>query len=256
MGTNPSFQEQYDALQSKWRQSAIEHKHQYLRYLAPRGPVDFVLVAKMTSISEQAAAEIPPGEFPEVPPPYHNLLLSLGDLALNYGARRHLCETGETYYVTDLGKCAVPPKRAKGNAQEQEFNYWYPMLLKELELVAKPNAIVVPVGSATGAFLERHPDFPYRLTEPILHWSTAAIVAAKMASSFFPEEWREFRQTTGWEDMLASTDESFREAGLGQYIESVDLRFKDKFADMHRHYMFTYKLQMPLRKLDAQFVLR
>ena len=58
-----SLGEQYDALQSQWRQLAIDHEHHYLQYLAPRAPVDFVLVAKMTSINEQAAAEIPPGEY-------------------------------------------------------------------------------------------------------------------------------------------------------------------------------------------------
>ena len=250
MTTTQTFQERYDTLQCQWRQSAVEHKHHYLPYLAPRGPVDFVLVAKMTSIREQDAAKLPPGDFPDVPPPPFNLLHSLGDLSLHYGARRHLCEPGETYYVTDLAKCALPPKLAKGKTQEEEFKYWYPMLLKELELVAKPAATVIPVGSATGAFLKGQPNFPYRLTEPILHWSTAAIVAAKMASSFFPQRWREFQQTTSWDDLRASTEELLREACLGQHMESIDHRFKDKFDDRNRHYMFTYKMEMPLRRLD------
>ena len=246
-----SLREQYDALQSQWRQLAIEHEHHYLQYLAPRAPVDFVLVAKMTSINEQAATEIPPGEYPAIPPPGFNLLVSLGDLILNYGAHRHLCKPGETYYLTDLGKCALPPKHVKGILQEKEFIAWYPLLLDELKLVAKPDATVIPVGSATGNFLKRQRNFPYALTEPILHWSTAAIVAAKMAGSLFPQEWNEFRQATSWEDLRASTEEIFFEAGLGQYTNDVHHRFKGKFKDMHRHYMFTYKKEMPLRRLDV-----
>ena len=57
-----SFVEQHDALQSQWRQLAIDHEHHYLQYLAPRAPVDFVLVAKMTSIGEKEVAETPLGE--------------------------------------------------------------------------------------------------------------------------------------------------------------------------------------------------
>ncbi len=240
-----SFRVRYDAQQDQWRQLAKRHDHHYLRYLAPRAPADFVLVAKMTSISEKEAAETPHGEHPAKG---LNLLVSLGDLILNYGARRHLCKPGETYYLTDLGKCAIPPKKAKGKLEDEEFKTWYPALLEELELVANPCATVIPVGSATGKFLRRHPDFPYLLTEPILHWSTAATAAAKMAGSLFPQEWKEFRQTTTWEDLRASTEEILVEARLGQDIEDFDHRFKGRFRDIHMNYMFTYKKEMPLRR--------
>ena len=245
------FGERYENLQSRWRQLAIDRGHQYLQYLAPRAPVDFVLVGKMTSIGERDAGEIPPGGFPDVPPPGYNLLLSMGDLILNYGAHRHLCRPGERYYLTDLGKCAIPPKWAKGKILKSEFTAWYPMLLRELDLVAKPGATVIPVGSATGAFLKAQPNFPYRLTTPILHWSTAAVSAAKMAASFFPCEWNEYRRSTSWEDLRNSTEEILFEAGLGQHMDVVHRRFKDKFREFHAHYMFTYKKEMPLKRPDA-----
>lgn len=249
-----SFREQYENLQSQWRQLAIDRGRQYLKYLAPRAPVDFVLVGKMTSISEKDAAEISPGNFPAVNPPGYNLLLSIGDLILNYGAHRHLCQPGERYYLTDLGKGAVPPKHAKGKIQKEEFTAWYPMLLDELKLVAKLDATVIPVSSATGSFLKeqkKQGNFPYRLTTPILHWSTAAVSAAKMAASFFPHEWDEYRRSTSWEDLRASTEEIFSEAGLDQHIDDVHRCFKDKFREFHAHYMFTYKKEMPLKRPDA-----
>ena len=245
------FVQKYDVLQRQWRQLAIDRKRHYLEYLPPHAPVDFVLVAKMPSISERDAVATPFGEYPPIDPPKYNLLISLGDLILNYGAQRHLCGPGESYYLTDLGKCALPPKLARGKLQESEFNAWYPMLLKELKLVAKPEATVIPVGSAAGNFLKGQSDFPYLLREPILHWSTAATVAAKMASSMFPAEWKEFQQTSGWEDLLASTEEVLVEAGLGQHINSVHDRFVGKFRDIHRHYMFTYKKELSLRRPDV-----
>ncbi len=178
-------------------------------------------------------------------------------MILNYGAHRHLCKPGETYYLTDLGKCAIPAKVAKGKIiEEKEFDFWYPKFLEELKLVAKPNATVIPVGSATGNFLkmksEEDPSgFNYRLASPILHWSTAAIVAAKMASSLFPKEWEEFKETANWEGLRNSTEEIFSEAGLSQHMDAVNLRLNDKFADFHKHYMFTYKKEMPLRRPDV-----
>ena len=246
-----SFREQYENLQIQWRQLAVERDRQYLQYLAPQAPVDFVLIGKMTSISEKDAVETPPGDFPDVPPPGYNLLLSIGDLILNYGAHRHLCRPGERCYLTDLGKCAIPPKHAKGKLLADEFAVWYPMLLEELKLVAKPDATVIPVGSATGNFLKAQPNFPYRLTTPILHWSNAAVSAAKMASSFFPDEWDDYRRSTSWEDLRASTEEIFTAAGLDHHMDSVHGRFKDKFGEFHAHYMFTYKKEMPLRRPDA-----
>ena len=56
-----TFEEQYDALQHQWRKRAKDHCHHYLEYLAPRGPVDFVLVGKMPSIGEKDAARTEPG---------------------------------------------------------------------------------------------------------------------------------------------------------------------------------------------------
>ena len=72
-----------------------------------------------------------------------------------------------------------------------------------------------------------------------------------MASSFFPPKWEEFQRTTSWQDLLANTAEILEGAGLGKHVESIDIRFKDKFGDTCRHYMFTYKMQMPLRKSGA-----
>ncbi len=74
MSTAQTFGQQYDALQSQWRQYAIDRKRHYLPYLPPRGPVDFVLVAKMPSISEKEAKLTPYGKYPKLEPNV-NLLL-------------------------------------------------------------------------------------------------------------------------------------------------------------------------------------
>ena len=96
MTRDRTFREKYDALQHQWRKRAKDHGHHYLKYVAPRDPADFVLVAKMTSIGEKGVAETEPGCYPATDPPHFNLHVSLGDLILNYGAHRHLCRIGAT----------------------------------------------------------------------------------------------------------------------------------------------------------------
>lgn len=250
MTTALSIKERHEALQSQWLADVVskEHKHHYLRYLPPRGKVDYVLVAKMTSIGKRKAEESDPGEL-SYPAPHLNLLISKGDLILNYGAHRHLCKTGETYYLTDLGKCAIPPQQARGKLEREEFEFWYTKLLEELELVAKPTATVVPVGRATWNFLQkkkRQCGFSFALAGPILHWSRQTIGAAQIASTLFPSEWEDFRETTSWKDLYKSTEEIFSEAGLSQYMDTVGKRIKDEFRDSDKYYMFTYEKQMPL----------
>ena len=245
MTTGQTIKEQHDALQNQWLEYAIGRGHHYLRYLAPRGKVDYVLVAKMTSISEKDAEELDPGEL-RYPAPHLNLLISIGDLTLNYGAHRYLCKPGETYYLTDLGKCAIPPQQAKGKLEREEFEFWYPKLLEELELVAKPTTTVVAVGRATWNFLQKQSDFPHRLVGPILHWSPQLVGAAQMASTLFPTDWEKFRQATTWEDLYKSTEEIFSAAGLSRHMDTVGQRIKSDFRKRDMHFMFTYKKQMPL----------
>ncbi len=248
--TQPTFRQRYDDLQNKWRQFAISHDDYYLQYLPPSAPVDFILVGKMTSIDEKAASNLSPGKYPNIETVPFNLYATLGDWVLNYGAHRHLCKPGETYYLTDLAKCAIPPKLAKGKHQEKKFSDWYPLLLEELKLVTKPKATVIPIGSATSEFLRRQENFPYPLTDPILHWSRAAVAAAKMASSFFPHEWKEFKGAAGWEDLRASIEQILAQADLSQHMDAVQ-KFEGKFTEMYLHYMFTYKKEFPLRRQDV-----
>lgn len=254
MTTTQTIKEQHGALQKQWLEYVIGRGRHYLRYLPPRGKVDYVLVAKMTSIDKNEAQGLDPGELLNYPAPHLNLLISIGDLTLNYGIHRYLCKPGETYYLTDLGKCAIPPQQANGKLEREEFEFWYPKLLEELDLVAKPTATVVPVGRATWNFLQKQQkqsEFPYRLVGPILHWSPQLVAAAQMASTLFPSEWEEFQRTTSWKDLYKSTDEIFRDAGLSQHMDTVGQRIKKEFRKRDIHYMFTYKKQMPLLRPDS-----
>ena len=87
--------------------------------------------------------------------------------------------------------------------------------------------------------------FPYRLTTPILHWSTAAI-------DYLTPKWQpvsEYRRGMSWEDLRASTEEIFADAGLGKHMDDVHRGLQGQIQGIPRdHYMFTYKKEMPLKR--------
>ncbi|MDE2808120.1 MAG: hypothetical protein OXN90_06835, partial [Gemmatimonadota bacterium] len=141
---------------------------------------------------------------------------------------------------------AIPPSEARGKLQEDEFRFWYPRLLEELELVAKPTAIVIPVGRATWNLLQKQSGFPYRLAGPVLHWGKQTVGAALMASTLFPEEWQVYRQTPIVKELSKSIEETFAQAGLIQHTHEVTQRITKQFREIDKHYIFTYKKQMPL----------
>ena len=254
MTADRDFHQQYETLQAKWRQHAKNHKSHYLPYAPPRGKVDYVLVAEIPNVDvKKAEAEnVEWGDYPldEFEPP-KSLYGSLNDLTLHYACRRYLCKAGETYYITDLGKAAIPASQVKSADKRREFDFWYPKFLEELALVAKPTGTIIPVGRTTYHFLSKKPntDFGDRiLANPILHWSKQLVAAAKMASSFFPNEWEQFQESVGVKEVLKTTQAAYREAGLSRYFKSIKPRLLKEFKERDKHYMFTWKKEMHIRR--------
>ena len=237
------FGKKYGVLQDQWRQLAISDGCNYLSFLAPAGVVDFVLVGAVVNIDNKAVTGSPPGHHPAEPFP--NFLVSQSDFILHYSARAYLCRPNEMYHITDLGKSAIPAGKAKGKRQREEFNKWYPRLLDELALVTKPSALVIPIGSDVHNFLKSKSNFGYRLSEPILHPSRATTGAATMASKFFDEEWKAFRDRVDCEDIVNHVRDLLGMAKLGHRAEEIGRRIRKAFRVRDLHYMFTYSKLMP-----------
>ena len=68
---------------------------------------------------------------------------------LHYPVRTSLCQDGESYYVTDLAKGAMLTNE-EGSGNEKKYDEWYPLLEKELGLVAKPDAKIISIGNRVG----------------------------------------------------------------------------------------------------------
>ena len=78
---------------------------------------------------------------------------------------------GETYYLTDLAHGAMlTTSPGAGNAEKYEA--WYPLVEKELGLVAKPEAKIKSIGARVGRFLSDKGLYGHAGTIP--HYSTTA----------------------------------------------------------------------------------
>ena len=65
-----------------------------------------------------------------------------------------LCQPGETYHLTDVSKGAMLVKVA-GRDRKRRWEEWYPLLLKEIEIVGKPGAPVIAIGRDVEEFLKK-----------------------------------------------------------------------------------------------------
>lgn len=71
---------------------------------------------------------------------------------LEFSIENYLCQERETWYLTDLAKGAMLTKSPDAGSLEK-YKAWYPLLEKELELVAKPDAKVIAIGRTVDGFL-------------------------------------------------------------------------------------------------------
>ena len=142
-------------------------KSVFIPNIRPQAPVDFVLIGAEPSLGGKgydAFSKMIEGGF-------KNFALSFEDFILHFCAREYLCKGGSTYYLTDLSKGAMATKYAASESLNK-YKEWYPLLQKELELVAKPGARRIAIGNTAGNFLSRMKSYPPDRT--ILHYSPQA----------------------------------------------------------------------------------
>ena len=159
-------------------------KSVFLPNVAPLAPVDFVLIG-----SEPSRAGWAPTD-EEVQENIANGFRNFGGCRrcepLHYCVDRWLCQGSGSYYLTDLAKGAVfGPVPWPENWEKYER--WYPLLVAELKLVAKPDATVISIGSSVGGFLV-HRGLRGHIGR-VPHYSGRSRALGKMASAC-QTEWR------------------------------------------------------------------
>ena len=147
-----TFKQAYKSLEEDFSQRVEEDKSLgiesiFLPNIEPDGPVDYVLVGMEPSLgtwgkdSRQAREKIDGG--------FRNFC---GVWILHCPVRNYLCRNGETYYLTDLARGAMPPNSPHAG-NDKKYERWYPLFEREMSLVAKPDAKIISIGTKVGLFL-------------------------------------------------------------------------------------------------------
>jgi hypothetical protein len=74
------------------------------------------------------------------------------DTIVHYCATKYLCTGGQTYYITDMSKGATSLAIAKQN-REERWVEWFPLLMKELDIIAKNDATIFTLGNGVFDFI-------------------------------------------------------------------------------------------------------
>ena len=238
-----SFQEEYQALECEFRARVDEdnayHGAQsvYLPNLAPQRPMDFVLVA-MEPSTGGGAGELKKGKAfsPK------NFSGSVEDFILHFCIREFLCGGGRTYHLTDLSKGAMLTRHAD-EKREERYRKWYPLLNRELELVAKPNAPIIAIGNVVHGFLTNQG--MSGLMGPILHYSPQAAGAWGKVPGRHPQQYCDFHTTVAWNNIEETVRRVMEENDLQPYMDGTmnRLRRGQKLTASRKKLMFTFKIQ-------------
>ena len=173
----------------KDRQSGM--KCIFLPNVPPTGPVDYVLVGMEPSLGGWSRGEgksrLKDAQM-RIDQGFRNFC---GVWILHYPIRNFLCQDGETYYITDLAKGAMLTNE-EGAGSEKKYDEWYPLLEKELGLVAKPDAKIISIGNKVGQFLSKKGLYGHVGTIPHYSGRAARYWGKEIAGTKRESEYEEF----------------------------------------------------------------
>ena len=236
-----SFSEQYAALEGKFKEQVEKDNEDlgiescFLANVAPKAPVDYVLVAMEPSR---------PANIDSI----KNFAVSVEDFILHFCAKEYLCkgECERTYHITDLSKGAMRVTDASSSPalRYERYKRWYPLLCEEIKLVARPNAPIIPVGHVVRDFLtvQKMSD----LKDEILHYSQSAGPHRTKMPKRYPEQFSEFKDTVDLSDIKKAAKRVLGEAGLGPDEPQKTLKRLQRGKGLmksRKQLMFTYKCQ-------------
>jgi len=230
---------EYRALETRMRALADADGHVYLPNPTPRAQVDYVFICMEPSLGhwasgkEEAIARINAG--------FRNFLNSMEDFLLHFAAHNYLCKAGEEYHVTDLSKGAMLVEAAKRD-REGRYDRWYPLLLDELRLIARPGARFFAVGGAVAEHLECR-GFPAEF-QRILHYSGQAAAGRNACIEGSEAGFEAFTSTVSRQDILANAERVLERAQIPPAIqaETLEKLCRRPLTESRLKLLYCYKL--------------
>ena len=234
-----SFSEQYAALEGKFKEQVEKDNEDFgiescfLANIAPKGTVDYVLVAMEPSR---------PVNIDNI----KNFAVSVEDFILHFCVSEYLCKRGRTYHITDLSKGAMPVAKASESPalRYERYKRWYPLLCEEIKLVGR-SAPIIPVGYVARDFLtvQKMP----RLEKEILHYSQSAASHRPKMKRCYPDRYAKFKDTVDMSHIEATVKRVMEGAELGPGEPEKTLKRLQrgkKLTKSRKQLMFTYKCQL------------
>lgn len=131
-------------------------------------------------------------------------------------------------------------KRA-AETRAQRYDRWYALLQQEIDVVAKPDASIVAVGTAVSRHLERR-GFPRPFTR-IIHYSGLAARARTAGIEGHENSFAAFRDSVTLEDVLGTAERVLRSAGVPARFcsETPSLLTKRRLSTSRKQLIFNYK---------------
>ena len=196
VGAAMIFEKCYRELEDDFRERVEKDRQSgmkciFLPNVPPTGLVDYVLVGMEPSLGEWSRGE---GKSRlkdaqrRIDQGFHNFC---GVWMLHYPVRAYLCLDGSSYYVTDLAKGAMLTNETSAGSEEK-YDEWYPLLEKELGLVAKRDAKIISIGNQVGKFLSTKGLYGHVGTIPHYSRRAARHWGKEIAGTERESEYREF----------------------------------------------------------------
>lgn len=239
-----TFGEKYAALEREFKcqvekdNKELGIKSLFLPNISPEGPVDFVLIAQEPSLGggglKKAVENIEQDD--------RNFSGSFEDFILHFCIREYLCQGGKSYHLTDLAKGAMAVRVAELKP-EVRYERWYPLLEKELRVVAKPGARIISIGRMVERFLkeqklDRHVgEIPHYALTANKHWGKS--IKGR------EEAFRKFCATVSREDVERVAEEVLEDGGMGAALKEEKLkrlRRGSGLTESRKKLMFDYKV--------------
>lgn len=239
-----TFGDEYAALEGDFKRQVEKDnkelgiKSLFLPNIRPEGPVDFVLIAQEPSLGggglEKEREKIKQGD--------RNFSGSFEDFILHFCIREYLCKCGKSYHLTDLAKGAMKTDDA-GFKPEVRYDRWYPLLEKELRLVAKPGARIISIGRKVEDFLNKKKlarhlgEIPHYALTANKHWGKSI--------KGWEEAYRKFCAEVEREYIERVAEEVLEQGGVGADLKEEKLKRLSRgsgLTESRKKLMFDYKV--------------
>ncbi len=217
-----SFSQRYEDLERKFCEQVQRDfdcrclKSRMLRNIQPDGPVDFILIAQEPASGRQISGKRPLDWECVKDRENRNFCGHVYDFIFHYCIRNYLCKElckeDQTYYLTDLSKGAMSVKQAAATSRAERYKRWYPLLVEELNLMAKPEGThIIAIGRKVQTFLRRRKEFEG--IDRVIHYSPAAHWARAKAIEPWINEFPGSVEKLNFDDILNTTKEVLNQAG-------------------------------------------